>query len=82
MAKIPSRHSPIPPIPPIPPPEASGNGSVIKACDFQVINFHDARAALPDGTLGREIILLYALGEDGVVREFSNGQWTPLPIHD
>jgi hypothetical protein len=52
----------------------------IPATDFKVIHFYDKRAPAPDGLVGREIILLYALGQDGVVREFANGKWTSLPI--
>lgn len=52
----------------------------IRALDFKVIHFFDKRFATPDGQHGREVVVLYALGEDGVVREFTNGKWTPLPI--
>jgi hypothetical protein len=44
---------------------------LIKAKSFQVVQFTD--------TQKRDIILLYALGEDGIVYEFSGG-WLPLPI--
>ena len=54
---------------------------MIRAVDFRVINFYDKQAPATDGGKGREIILIYALGEDGVVREFANGKWVPFPIH-
>jgi hypothetical protein len=85
MPNQPERRLPSLPVPPTPisPPEVSnGNGRVIKACDFQVINFFDQNAPNTDGKLGREIVLLYALGEDGIVREFANGRWTGLPIRE
>ncbi len=52
----------------------------IKATDFKVVHFYDKKAIRPDGETGTEIVLLYSLGEDGVIREFSNGKWTPFPI--
>jgi hypothetical protein len=52
----------------------------IPAVDFKVIHFFDKRAPAQDGLVGREIILLYSLGQDGVIREFANQKWTPLPI--
>jgi hypothetical protein len=52
----------------------------IKATDFKVIHFFDEKAKRKDGELGGEIILIYSLGEDGVIREFSNGKWVPFPI--
>jgi hypothetical protein len=44
-----------------------------KAQAFQVITFFDAK-------LDKQIIILYALGADGVVREFNGGKWNPFPI--
>jgi hypothetical protein len=61
---------------PLPPPEAEP----IKACDFQVISFHDPKALRQDGLVGSEVILIYALGVDGIIREFANGRWTAFPI--
>jgi hypothetical protein len=52
----------------------------IKATDFTVIHFYDEKAKRADGQVGGEIILIYALGEDGVVREYANGKWVPFPI--
>ena len=52
----------------------------IKAVDFKVIHFFDKKFVLPEGGFGREIVVLYALGEDGIVREFTGGKWVPLPI--
>lgn len=47
----------------------------IRAVHFKVVHFHDP-------ALQREIVLIYALGEDGIVREFSNNKWTEFPIED
>lgn len=48
-------------------------GSIIMAMSFQAITFWDKKAE-------RQIIMLYALGQDGVVREFANGKWNSYPI--
>ena len=57
------------------------NHAVVKVVGFQVIHFHDKRARRPDGETGTEVVLIYALGEDGVVREFSNGKWATFPVY-
>jgi hypothetical protein len=82
MAKQSISRPPFPEVPVFPPPEAkNGDGEpVIRAVDFKVINFYDKRVKAADGQMGREIILIYALGEDGVVREFANGKWAAFPI--
>jgi hypothetical protein len=67
-------------LPPPHPPERNGVKATIKVTDFQVLNFFDQSARGPDGRIGSEVILIYALGEDGVVREFANGKWVPFPI--
>lgn len=53
---------------------------VIRAVQMDVIHFFDKKQINTDGSTGREIILIYVLGEDGIVREFANGKWTPFPI--
>jgi hypothetical protein len=53
----------------------------VKAQTLQVIHFFDKKAPYVDGTKGREVILLYVLGEDGIPYEFANGKWTPLPVY-
>jgi hypothetical protein len=40
---------------------------------FQVIHFMDE---------GKPIIILYALGEDGIMYECTGGKWMPLPIKE
>ena len=57
------------------------NGTVIKVTDFQVLNFFDDNARRVDGMVGVEVVLIYALGEDGVIREFANGKWASFPIN-
>jgi hypothetical protein len=44
---------------------------------FQAVHFVDRTTKEP-----REIVLLYALGEDGIVYEFSGGNWLALPIKE
>ena len=53
---------------------------VIKVIQMEVIHFFDKKQINGDGSIGREIILIYSLGEDGVVREFSNGKWVAFPV--
>lgn len=55
---------------------------VIKAVQMEVIHFHDAKFQNQDGTTGREAVILYTLGEDGIVREFVGGKWMPFPISE
>jgi hypothetical protein len=40
---------------------------------FQAVHFSDE---------GREVILIYALGADGIVYECGGGTWLPLPINE
>lgn len=63
-------------------PEAlrADGANLIRATDFQVISFHDPKAVRQDGLVGSEVILIYALGVDGIIREFSAGVWRAFPI--
>jgi hypothetical protein len=45
----------------------------IKAVSFSTVTFFDSKQ-------DRQVILLYSLGEDGIVREFANGKWVGFPI--
>jgi hypothetical protein len=47
----------------------------IKAKSFQAVTFFDDLQK-------RQVIVLYSLGEDGLVREYTNGKWTPFPIQE
>jgi hypothetical protein len=49
---------------------------LIKATSLQVIHFVDTTMKEP-----RPIILLYVLGEDGVVYEMAGGTWRGYPIN-
>jgi len=48
----------------------------IKVLNFQVVHF---KALDPITKEPQEPILIYALGNDGIIYEF-NGRWMPLPI--
>ena len=48
----------------------------IRVKDFQVLHF---KAPDPVTKEAQEVILIYALGDDGVMYEF-NGTWIALPI--
>ena len=54
-------------------PQNSTNDTHIAVTQFQAVTFFDKK-------LERQIIILYALGEDGIVREFTNGVWNPYPV--
>lgn len=60
--------------------ETEGVSDYIKAIAFQAVNFFDKRAVTTDGKMGREIIIIYSLGEDGIIREFAGGKWIAFPI--
>lgn len=45
---------------------------VVKVVDFQVLAFS------PPGR--GEVVVIFALGEDGVIRELAGGRWIPYPI--
>jgi hypothetical protein len=47
----------------------------VKATSFQVIEFIDPSEKKP-----KPVILLYALGEDGIIYEMSGGKWRSYPI--
>jgi hypothetical protein len=49
-------------------------GSVIEAKTFQAVTFYDKEQK-------RQIIVLYALGVDGIVREYVNQRWNAYPIY-
>lgn len=46
---------------------------MIRVIDFKVVHFIEQKNS-------QNVILLYSLGEDGIVREFANGKWMPFPI--
>lgn len=47
--------------------------AVIPATSFQAVTFFDEAQK-------RQVIVLYALGEDGIVRELINNRWNQYPI--
>jgi hypothetical protein len=49
----------------------------VKVKSFQVITWSEATL---DQAGMRQIIIMYALGEDGVLYEYANGGWLGLPI--
>jgi hypothetical protein len=50
-----------------------GKNSFVKITQFEVVSFFDSK-------LEKQIIILYGLGEDGIVREFTGGKWTGFPV--
>jgi hypothetical protein len=51
------------------------NSEYVKIQNFQVIHFLDKNQK-PN----REVILIYALGENGIMYEFAGASWTAYPI--
>lgn len=45
----------------------------IRARAFQAVTFFDVEQK-------RQVIVLYTLGEDGIVREYVGGKWNALPV--
>jgi hypothetical protein len=45
----------------------------IAVTDFKTVSFFDEKT-------GRQVVLLYALGSDGIVREFTGTEWKPFPV--
>ena len=61
-------------------PRANGGAApkeYLKVCQFHAVHFHDKE-------LKREVVILYALTVDGIIREYTNGVWKgfPIPIAD
>jgi hypothetical protein len=56
---------------------------MIKVTKYDVIHFPEVVVNKETGETGsREVILMYALGMDGIVYEMSGGKWFPLPIDE
>jgi hypothetical protein len=53
-----------------------------KITQFEVIHFEGPAVDELGRKMRREIILLYALGEDGMIYEMSAGKWFALPIDE
>jgi len=49
----------------------------MKVTNFQVVHFTELNDGKP-----RQVILIYALGEDGNLYEFAAGRWLRIPIKD
>lgn len=53
----------------------------VRFTSFQVVHFKDKVKSNDNGKISdREILILYGLGDDGVIYEFSNGKWMALPV--
>jgi hypothetical protein len=52
---------------------------LIKVAEFQVVSFFDPKSK-PEPS---QIIVLYALGSDGVLRELgAGGKWRSFPVYE
>lgn len=59
-----------------------------KVVQFQVIHFRDRiKKEGKNEENGekelfeeKDVLILYGLGEDGIIYEFTNGKWLPIPI--
>lgn len=55
----------------------------VKVVDYTTIHWTEKLPAAEQGKpTEREVILIYALGEDGTIYEMSGGRWLPLPIEE
>lgn len=54
-------------------PKLNSVKPVIKVKAFETVSFYD-------DTQKRQVIVLYTLGEDGILREFTGGKWNAFPI--
>jgi hypothetical protein len=52
---------------------SSKKGTLIPAVQFQAVTFFDKNQ-------DRQVIVLYSLGQDGIVREYVGQKWHPYPI--
>lgn len=52
-----------------------------KVKQFEIVHFKDKVKGENGDFVDREILLLYALAEDGIVYEYSGGKWLGLPIN-
>ena len=48
---------------------------LVRAESFQAVTFYDPQQQ-------RQVIVLYALDETGVIREYSGNAWKPYPIEE
>lgn len=54
----------------------------IRVSSFQVVHFKDTFINDDNGDkIDKQIVILYALGEDGIVYEMLGGKWLPIPIN-
>jgi hypothetical protein len=53
--------------------DGAAGAPLVRATSFQTITFFDPE-------LKKQVIMLYALGADGIVREYSGGKWNSFPI--
>ena len=54
---------------------------MIKTVDFQVISFTKSSDSA-EGFGGDEVVQVYSLGEDGLIRVFEGSKWKLLPIEE
>jgi hypothetical protein len=48
---------------------------LVRAVSFQPVSFYDKKQK-------KQVVILYALGSDGIIREFVNGKWNQYPIKE
>jgi hypothetical protein len=54
-------------------PRVNDKPKLVRIKTFETVTFFDE-------TQKRQVIVLYSLGEDGILREFTGGKWTPFPV--
>jgi hypothetical protein len=53
-----------------------------KVIKFEVLSFTEEVKGEDGKTTARPVILLYALGDDGIIYEMSGGKWFGLSINE
>lgn len=54
--------------------------NLTKVKEFQLVHFRDNVKQDNGQAVDREILILYALAEDGIIYEYTGGKWLGLPI--
>lgn len=55
---------------------------MVKVTQYTVVNFREEFKDERGARRERVVLLIYALGEDGIVYEMSGGKWLALPIEE
>lgn len=57
------------------------DNSTVKVQHFEMVHFRDKVKGENGKAQDREVLILYALGENGIIYEYTGGKWLGLPIN-